>query len=115
MVVVNGTRNTILALKVRRASSFWQRLLGLLAKAELYPGEGLLIDPCRGVHSYFMRFPIDIVYLDQDLRVVRLVPGLAPYRLGPVVKEAAAVLEVATGSISSSGTRCGDQLRFVVS
>lgn len=113
MVIVNGTRSSILAFKVRRATNFWQRLLGLLSKDELYPGEGLLLEPCQGVHTYFMRFPIDVIYLDRELRVVRLVPDLAPFRLGPVVREASAVLELATGSISSSGTQCGDRLKLV--
>jgi len=83
-------------LTVYRAESFRQRLLGLLARPPLVTGEALLLSPCNSVHSCFMRYPIDVVFLDRECRVLRIVEALQPWR-ALVCRRAHAVLELSAG------------------
>jgi uncharacterized protein len=91
------------------ADSFWTRLKGLLGRRELPAGEGLLIVPTNSIHMFFMRFPIDAVFLDGDLRVLAVRPEVGPWRtVGH--RGARAVLELPAGESSRRGIRAGDQL-----
>jgi len=84
------------ALRVLRADSFRARLLGLLALPPLQPGEALVLKPCASVHTCFMRYAIDVVYLDRDDCVLKVVPALAPWRVSACLG-ARATLELAAG------------------
>jgi uncharacterized protein len=88
------------------------RLKGLLGRSELRRGEGLLIRPCSSVHTWFMRFPIDVVFLDRELRVVRVADRLAPWRTA-AGRKARAVLELPAGESDRHGLRPGDRLAVV--
>jgi len=83
---------------IKMADKPWTRLRGLLGRKGLEPGEGLLLTPCNQVHGFFMKFPIDLVFLDRQGRVI-LTDRLDPWQISPLVRKAHAVLEVATGSI----------------
>lgn len=109
MVVRSELSGKVVATAVRRADSFCLRLQGLMFRRLLHPGEGLLIQPCKAVHTHFMRFPLDVVFLDGDNRVVHVIRGMAPWGQSPYVKEAAAVLELAAGT---AATAPGDLLTF---
>jgi uncharacterized membrane protein (UPF0127 family) len=86
-------------------------MLGLMFRKGLAEGEALLIDPCSSVHTFFMRFPIDVLFLDKEGRVVKIAAGLKPYRaaLGKGCKR---VLEMAAGGAAGAGVQVGDQLTF---
>jgi uncharacterized membrane protein (UPF0127 family) len=101
----------VLGYKVSGADTFRLRLLGLMFRPSLPQGEGLLIRPCRAVHTHFMRFPIDLVFVDGDNRVVHLIPAMAPWKLSPTVREAEAVLELPAGA--AGATAVGDQLELI--
>ena len=77
------------------------------------PGQGLWIKPSRGVHTLAMRFPIDVVYLDKDNRVVHLERQLKPWRVAPVRLGAMSVLELPANTLAPSGTMLGDELEMV--
>lgn len=109
--VVNLTTGKTVASRVEVAKTFVDRLAGLLARPPLKPGQGLLIRPCKGVHTWFMRYPIDVIFLDSDWTVVALVKELAPFRFSPVVTAAAMALELPAGTIERTYTRVGDTLR----
>ncbi len=94
---------------VRLADRFFSRLKGLLGKRCLLPGEGLLISPCNQVHTFFMRFPIDVVLITKDLKIA-CVETLSPDKIGTRVKEAAYVLEVAAGSARQFMLESGDTI-----
>jgi uncharacterized membrane protein (UPF0127 family) len=79
------------------AGSFTARAKGLLGRNGLPPGQGLLIRPCRSIHTWFMRFPIDVIFLDTHWRIVRVVLDLDPWRLAWGGHTAAAVVEVQSG------------------
>lgn len=72
-------------------------------------GEGLLIRPCNSIHMFFMRFPIDAIFLDDDFRIIKLVKGLAPGRIVGTVPKANQVIEVQAGNLPES-FRPGEQL-----
>ena len=93
----------------RVADSFLARLRGLLGRARLADGEGVLFPRMRSVHTHFMRFPIDVVFLDEDFRVVRVVPRLRPWRAASS-RAANAVLELAAGECERYGVREGATL-----
>ena len=110
--VENVTRGCILADRAERASSFLQRLIGLLGRASLHAGEGLLLTPCNAVHTFFMRMAIDVAFLDAEGVVLRQVGALPPWRATPVQQGARSVLELPAGTLKASGTREGDRLHF---
>ncbi|HYF94080.1 MAG TPA: DUF192 domain-containing protein [Symbiobacteriaceae bacterium] len=111
MIVRNATRGLVLGYKVSGAETFRLRLLGLMFRAGLSPGEGLLIRPCRAIHTHFMRFPIDVLFLDGDNRVVHMIPAMAPWKMSPAVRAADAVLELPAGA--AGATALGDQLEVI--
>ena len=87
------------------------RLKGLLGRSRLLSGEGLLIRPTSAIHTCFMRFPIDAVFLDRDLVVVKVVSDLRPWRLA-ARRGAKSVLELAAGESARRGIRAGERLRL---
>lgn len=86
-----------------------RRMRGLLGRTSLPPGEGLLLRPAGSVHTFFMRFPIDVVFLDRDGVVVGVEPELAPWRTAGR-RGARAVVELAAGEAAARGVRVGERL-----
>jgi uncharacterized protein len=105
--VVNLTRNTILASSVEVAGSGPRRSKGLLGRKGLEPGTGLWIVPCEAVHTFWMQFPIDLVYLDRNLRIRKLRSSVGPWRMSACMA-AHSVIELAPGAIRDSKTEPGD-------
>jgi uncharacterized membrane protein (UPF0127 family) len=89
--------------RVRIATSMWARFWGLMGKRRLPDGEALLIDPCSSVHTMFMRFPIDVVYLDAENRVLKVVDSMKPWRASLGGKGAKRVLEMLPGAAAAAG------------
>lgn len=112
MKIRNTTRGTELASAAWTAHSPVSRLRGLLGRSGLEPGEALVLDPCSSVHTAFMRFAIDVVYLDRFKRVVKAVSQLKPYRVSGVLRGARSVVELPSGVIEETGTVVGDELVF---
>jgi uncharacterized membrane protein (UPF0127 family) len=110
--VVNRTREILLGDKVRTASTFLSRFVGLLGTAAIAEGEGLWIVPCRSVHTLGMRYPIDVAFLDARGVVVGILEGLPPNRVGRVVRDARGALELRSGILAATGTVPGDRLEF---
>ncbi|MEX1227406.1 MAG: DUF192 domain-containing protein [Marinobacter sp.] len=94
------------------ADTFWTRLRGLLGRSGLEPGEGLLISPCRDVHTCGMRFPIDIVFLDGTLTVIRLRAACTAWRFYSGGNECRHALELAAGAIAESELGVGERLEL---
>jgi len=85
-------------------------MVGLLGRRSLAGDEGLLLTPCTSIHTFFMRFPIDILYLDREQVVVKAVRALRPFRLSACLKGGRSTLELPAGAIEASGTQVGDRL-----
>lgn len=110
----NADTNRLLAERVGIAASHAARAIGLLLHKELPDGEGLWIAPCRGVHTWGMRFAIDVIALDGRGRVVDLVQNLRPWRIRLPRRGSLSVLELPVGSIAHSQTRLGDCVVFEI-
>lgn len=110
MRVINLTRNKELAHTVIMADSFLARFKGLMGRPGLAPGWCLVLKPCRAVHTMFMRFAIDILFVDRKGMVVRTVAGLPPFRLSGAVRDAHLVIEFSAGTLAPSGTSAGDKI-----
>jgi uncharacterized membrane protein (UPF0127 family) len=108
--MATGREPKTLCLTAKRAATFAARLVGLMLKAGLPPEGGLLLTPCRSVHTCFMRFPIDVVFLDADFCVVAIVEHLSPWRFTAYNPQACHVLELRAGDIARLDIRCGDTL-----
>src|SRR5687767_6686802 len=87
------------------------RMRGLLGRSNLPQGEGILLRPAGSIHTFFMRFPIDVVFLNEEGLVVEVVPRLQPWRAAGV-KGASAVLELSAGEAESRGIEVGSTLQF---
>ena len=108
--VDNLTRGTAVAEHCRVAASLRDRTVGLLATPSLQPGHGLLIERTQSIHMFFMRYPIDVAFVDRDARVTRTVAGLRPWRVVWWARGARDCIELPVGALSASGTIAGDQL-----
>jgi hypothetical protein len=109
--VVNETRNTTLGHQINLAGSSDERRSGLLKKDSIADGGGLWITPCEGIHTFFMRFAIDVIFLDRQNRVRKVRSALRPWRLSACLT-AKSVLELPAGTIKRTSTAPGDQLAF---
>ncbi len=110
--VVNKASGCVLGQAIERADTSKTRRKGLLKRSGLQKGEGLWIVPCESIHTFFMRFDIDVVFLDRNKKVVKLVERLRPWRLA-MSWRARTVLELPPSAIAETGTKRGDQLEFV--
>ena len=112
MAIRNVTKRTQLADRAALATTPAQKNQGLLKHQSLEPGDGLWIKGTNAVHTFFMKFPIDLVYLTKDKRVVKTRPAVPAWRLS-MAFGAASILELPAGVVNATGTEPGDQLEFV--
>ena len=111
-VARNATRGMVLAERVAIAESLLARTRGLLGTRTLPRSEALLLRPCRQVHSFFMKYALDLVFVDRSGRVLLTRENFRTNRISPLVMRAAAVLELAAGSLADTPTEAGDVLSF---
>ena len=111
--VDNLTRGTSVADRCRIATSLRDRTVGLLGTPSLPAGEGLFIERTQSIHMFFMRYPIDVVFVDRDARVTQTVAGLRPWRVVWWARGARDCLELPVGALAASGTAAGDQLAVI--
>jgi uncharacterized membrane protein (UPF0127 family) len=109
--VANLTRGTVLADSLEVADTAPKRNKGLLGREGLEPGGGLWISPCESVHTFFMQFSIDLVYLDRKNRIRKLRESVPPWRLS-VCLSAHSILELPAGTIRSTRAQTGDVVEF---
>ncbi len=109
--VMNTTRGTTVGDCIELADTSMTRMVGLLRRQGLGAGEGLWIRPSSGVHTFGMRFSIDVVGLDKELRIVKLWRCLRPFRITSVSLRLKSVIELPCGVITQSRMEVGDQLQ----
>lgn len=105
----NLSRDAVLGGAIDIADTSEKRRVGLLRHERLEEGEGLWIVPCESVHTFFMKFAIDLVYVDKKKRVRKVRRAVPPWRLSACLS-AHSILELPAGTIERTGTRPGDQL-----
>jgi uncharacterized membrane protein (UPF0127 family) len=110
MTIVNTTKGTTIATQAARAANFLARGRGLMLAPPLPEGGGLVIEPCNSIHMFFMRYPLDVLFVDKEGTVVYMYAGIKPWRVGRIVRGAKLAVELPTGTIASSGTQVGDRV-----
>jgi uncharacterized protein len=111
-VALANDDGTVVCERCLLAETSFARLRGLLGRSGLSSGEGLLLRPAGSVHTAFMKFTIDVVFFDRDLRVLKVVPELVPWRTAGC-RGARAVLELPAGEANRRGIRAGISLTQV--
>jgi uncharacterized membrane protein (UPF0127 family) len=109
--VLNRSKGLVVAEKVKVAGSFWARLRGLLGRRRLAPEQGLYLPSASSIHTFFMSFPIDVVFLDRDGYVHKVAASLRPFRVA-LASGASGALELAAGTAARAGVEVGDVLAF---
>ena len=109
--VRNATRGSLIGDRIELADTAATRRKGLLSRNRLAPGEGLWITPCPAVHSFFMRFALDLVYVDRRRRVRKIVQNFVPWRMSACFG-AHSVLELPAGTLTRIPAAVGDQLEI---
>jgi uncharacterized membrane protein (UPF0127 family) len=112
LTAINVTRGASLAHCARVADTPGTRMVGLLRDTMLAEGDGLWIVPCNSIHSFWMKFIFDAVFLDKKLRVVHLVREMKPWRISKIALKAHSVLELPAGLITKTQTEIGDQFEM---
>jgi len=110
MRIINKTKNTLLAKDAVVASKLFKRTKGLLDRSNFRLGEALIIKPCKSIHTWFMLFPIDVLFVDENNRVVKAIPDIKPFRITPIYWKAEYVIELPIGMIQKTETCESDLL-----
>ncbi len=109
---IEGAPSSAPFLEIRIADSFFSRLAGLMFQKKLSQGTGLLLAPCNSVHMCFMRFAIDVVYLDKNYQILKVVKNLKPWVGLSMCSKAWATLEMIAGEAERCGLEVGKTLLF---
>ena len=113
MRIINTANNTVLAGDVIIAEGLFKRMKGLLGKDALKSGQAIVLKPCTAVHTFFMRFTIDIAFVDSENRVIKAIPDLKPWRLTGIYSSARSCVELPAGTLASTQTHQGSLLSFL--
>ena len=101
MKVQVSHQNKILFKNILLAETFLSRLIGLMFKEKLVDADGLLIDPCRSIHTFFMKYSLDIVFLSEENKVIKIIRHMKPWRLSWIYFRAIKTLELPAGQLPS--------------
>lgn len=113
MKIINLRNNVVLADKAQRADSFLKRLIGLLNRKSLDEGEALILQPSNCIHMFFMRFSIDVLFLDKNDRIVAMLSSFRPFSLSRIYFEARSVVELPAGIIKKAMPQIGDIIKVI--
>ncbi len=106
LIIKNRTQDKILCSNALIADTFYKRAKGLLGQKEIL--NPLVIKPCKQIHSWFMKFPFDAVFIDKEQKVVGTLEKMAPFKISPYVRKAATVIELPPGTVAKTGTNIND-------
>src|SRR5699024_8427974 len=112
-MITNTRNNLTLANQVRLTTHLWGRLRGLRCKKKLEDGKALFIYPCQQIHTFFMKCPIDCIFIDQEYRVIELIERFEPWNYSKRVPKALGVIELPKGVINRTDTQMFDLLEIV--
>jgi hypothetical protein len=110
MRIINQTKNTILAQNASIAKTAFKRMKGLLGRRDFAKGQALILKPGNSVHTFFMRFPIDVLFVDRGNKIIAAENYLKPWRLTRIWWRAKFVIELPAGVLLESKTSAGDQI-----
>jgi hypothetical protein len=108
--VINQSKNTLICGKTKKADTVVSRMVGLLNRSSFSADEGLIITECRSIHMFFMRFPIDVLFVDKTDQVIGIVKNIKPFFMSPYFLRSSYVVELSAGAIERSQTEKGDMI-----
>ena len=112
MRIINQAKKTTVAQEAVVADTPLARVKGLLGKKELALHHALILKPCNSIHTFFMQFPIDVLFMDRNNAVVAALSDVQPFRLSRLYYNAHCVIELPAGTIAATSTTAGDTLAF---
>lgn len=98
--LINAQSGEVIIARLQLATTFWQRFRGLQLRSSIGPDEGLLLTPCRSIHTHWMRFAIDVAMLDRDGIVLSILSDLGPWRVAPRIQGTYSIVEAAAGTLA---------------
>jgi uncharacterized protein len=113
MRLINQTKNVLLAEDVFIAKTIFTRIKGLLGRKVFLPNQAVILDPCDSVHTFFMHFPIDIIFIDKDYKVIKTLPNFKPNRITRKYWHSSKVIELPSGKLDITNTQVKDQLQLL--
>ncbi|SFQ69411.1 hypothetical protein SAMN04488577_1119 [Bacillus sp. cl95] len=113
MKVVNLSNGKEMASIVTKADTFFRRLKGLMFTQNFHEGHGLLIQPCQSIHTFFMNYSIDVLYVSEDFEIVGMDETMKPAMVGKFHRRAVSVLELPAGTIQKTETKVGHYLSMM--
>ncbi len=111
--IINKTKGTVLAQNAVVADSFLVRLIGLMGQKQLPPERAMILSPCTSIHTFFMRFDIDVLFVDKDNKVIGVCVAMKPWRVSPVYWKSKFVVELPSGMIASTSTALSDEISLL--
>jgi len=108
--IINKTKNTVIAEEYICADSLLKRLKGLLGTKALKTGQALILDPCNSIHTFFMKYPIDVIFVNRDNKVVKIITSIPPFRLTGIYFSASYAIELPANTIKPTEISLGDSL-----
>jgi uncharacterized membrane protein (UPF0127 family) len=109
---VNVTTGEVISDKVRIAQDFKSRSIGLLDRHSISGNEALLIKPCTSIHTFFMKFPIDVLFLSKEGNIVKIAHSLKPWRLSGCLLGCFMVLELPPGKVAKTTIKIGNSIEI---
>lgn len=108
MKVYNSSKNNLIADDVKAAQNFFARSFGLLSRKSISDGEGLIIKPCCSIHTFFMKFSIDVLFIERNGNIIALYQNVQPWRILPIHLNSHYVIELASGTICAKNIEKGN-------
>lgn len=106
--IFNVTKGVVIAPQAQLACTLIPRLKGLLGRSGLGQDQGLILKPCNSIHTFFMRFTIDVLFLDKNMRIVKIINSMPPFRLSPLVWTSQMAVELPAGKVAQTETQVDD-------
>lgn len=111
-MLVNKEDEKVVLTEVNIADSIGKRFIGLMGKASLQEEKGLLLRPCNSIHTFFMKFPIDVAFIDKNNQVLMIISDMQPSRISPIVRKSAYVIE-SSSNVLSKKLKVGDEIELL--
>jgi len=113
MRLINQTKNTVLAKDVFVARNPFSRIRGLLGKKTFLVDQAIILEPCNSIHTFFMRFSIDVLFLDKNYKVIKALRNFGPNRISLIYWNSVRVVELPAGRLNLTDTQARDQLQLL--
>lgn len=111
--LVNKNNNSIIARNVEFADNFFKRLLGLMFRKNFQEGRAIIIKPCNMIHTFFMRFPIDALFVSKDNEIIHIIENMQPGKTSKLIRKASMVIELPAGTVEKTQTKKEEKILII--